>query len=76
MFFEEWESMIHRCIFVSATPGDYEVEEEPRVLVEQIIRPRTDGSGNHRASDPWSGRTICLSEIPPLWIAGACARIT
>ena len=39
MFFEEWESMIHQCIFVSATPADYEIEKSKGVLVEQIIRP-------------------------------------
>lgn len=39
MFFEEWESMAKRCIFVSATPGDYEMEKSRGVLVEQIIRP-------------------------------------
>ena len=39
MFFEEWEAMIHKCIFVSATPADYEMEQNKGVLVEQIIRP-------------------------------------
>ena len=39
MFFEEWESRIHQCIFVSATPGNYEIEKSKGVLVEQIIRP-------------------------------------
>ncbi|MBU1983634.1 excinuclease ABC subunit UvrB, partial [bacterium] len=39
MFFEEWESMIPQCIFVSATPGDHEIERSRGVLVEQIIRP-------------------------------------
>ena len=39
MFFEEWEKTIHRCIFVSATPSDYEIEQSKGVLVEQIIRP-------------------------------------
>ncbi len=39
MFFEEWESIIHRGIFVSATPGDYEMEKSKGVIVEQIIRP-------------------------------------
>jgi excinuclease ABC subunit B len=39
MFFEEWESTNHHCIFVSATPGDYEFEKSRGVLVEQIIRP-------------------------------------
>ncbi len=39
MFFEEWESKIHQCIFVSATPAQYEIEKSKGVLVEQIIRP-------------------------------------
>lgn len=39
MFFEEWESKIRQCIFVSATPGEYEIEKSKGVLVEQIIRP-------------------------------------
>jgi excinuclease ABC subunit B len=37
--FEEWESMINQCIFVSATPSDYELEKSGGVFVEQIIRP-------------------------------------
>ncbi len=37
--FEEWESMISQCIFVSATPSDYELEKSGGVVVEQIIRP-------------------------------------
>ncbi len=39
MFFEEWEAKIGQAIFVSATPGDFEVERSKGVLVEQIIRP-------------------------------------
>jgi len=39
LFFEEWEESAQRCIFVSATPSDYEVERSKGVLVEQIIRP-------------------------------------
>jgi len=37
--FEEWESMVHQVIFVSATPGPYELEKCKGVVVEQIIRP-------------------------------------
>jgi len=37
--FEEWESMINQCIFVSATPSDYELEQSGGVVVEQIVRP-------------------------------------
>lgn len=36
--FEEFEKHIHQAIFVSATPGPYELEKCP-VMVEQIIRP-------------------------------------
>ncbi len=37
--FEEFESMIRRVIFVSATPADYELEKSRGVVTEQIIRP-------------------------------------
>lgn len=37
--FQEWESMVPQCIFVSATPADYELEKSQGVVVEQIIRP-------------------------------------
>jgi excinuclease ABC subunit B len=37
--FEEWEHMVSRVIFVSATPGPYELEKCKGVVVEQVIRP-------------------------------------
>ncbi|MFW6199684.1 MAG: excinuclease ABC subunit UvrB [Gemmatimonadota bacterium] len=37
--FEEWESMLHKAVFVSATPGEWEIEQAHGVVVEQIIRP-------------------------------------
>ncbi|MGE7876040.1 excinuclease ABC subunit UvrB [Peribacillus muralis] len=36
--FEEFEKKVHQSIFVSATPGPYELEHTPE-MVEQIIRP-------------------------------------
>ncbi|MFP3918849.1 excinuclease ABC subunit UvrB [Lysinibacillus telephonicus] len=36
--FEEFEQHIHQAIYVSATPGPYEIEHTPE-MVEQIIRP-------------------------------------
>ena len=36
--FEEFESYLYRAVFVSATPGPYELEQSTQV-VEQIIRP-------------------------------------
>lgn len=37
--FEEFETMINRVIFVSATPGPYELEKCGGLVTEQIIRP-------------------------------------
>ncbi len=37
--FEEFESKINQVIYVSATPGDYEMEHVKGEVVEQIIRP-------------------------------------
>ena len=39
MRFEEFTSMINQAIYVSATPGDYELEQTHGEIVEQIIRP-------------------------------------
>jgi excinuclease ABC subunit B len=39
MKFEEWNQRIHRVIYVSATPSDYELEKTGGEIVEQIIRP-------------------------------------
>lgn len=36
--FEEFEDHIHQIVYVSATPGPYEIEHTPK-MVEQIIRP-------------------------------------
>jgi len=37
--FEEWEEITSQVVFVSATPGDYELEETQGEVVEQVIRP-------------------------------------
>jgi excinuclease ABC subunit B len=39
MKYEEFMEMLDQVIFVSATPGDYELEMSGGVVVEQIIRP-------------------------------------
>jgi len=36
---EEFWDKVYQCIFVSATPGDWELEQSGRQVVEQIIRP-------------------------------------
>jgi excinuclease ABC subunit B len=37
--FEEWEKSIHQVLFVSATPGEYELQKTGGEFVEQVIRP-------------------------------------
>ena len=37
--FEEFENKINQVVYVSATPGDYELEKNDNEVVEQIIRP-------------------------------------
>src|SRR4249920_1256010 len=37
--FEEWEQRVRQVVFVSATPGPYELAKSQGVVVEQIIRP-------------------------------------
>ncbi len=37
--FEEWDQMRGQTIFVSATPGDWELEQSGGIFTEQIIRP-------------------------------------
>ena len=37
--FEEFQSMVHQVIYVSATPADFELAEAEGVIVEQLIRP-------------------------------------
>ena len=42
--FEEFEAHVQQAIYVSATPGEYELEKAQGVVVEQVIRP----TGLHR----------------------------
>jgi excinuclease ABC subunit B len=37
--FNEWEELTPKAVFISATPGEYEVAKSGGVVVEQIIRP-------------------------------------
>ena len=39
LFFDEFESLIHQVIFVSATPAEFELEKSKGKVVEQLIRP-------------------------------------
>lgn len=37
--FEEFETIIHQALYISATPADYELEKSEGIVVEQVIRP-------------------------------------
>jgi len=37
--FHEFENMVNQVIFVSATPGDFELEKTEGVVIEQVVRP-------------------------------------
>ncbi|MCU0403718.1 MAG: excinuclease ABC subunit UvrB, partial [Chitinophagaceae bacterium] len=37
--FYEFESMLNQVVYVSATPGDYELDKTGGVVVEQVVRP-------------------------------------
>ncbi len=37
--FDEYESMTHQTIYMSATPAEYELQKSDGVIVEQVIRP-------------------------------------
>ena len=37
--YDEFESLLHQAVFISATPADYELQKAEGVVVEQLIRP-------------------------------------
>src|SRR5688500_22780 len=37
--FHEFENLLNQVVFVSATPGDYELKQTEGVVVEQVVRP-------------------------------------
>ncbi|MCV9385504.1 excinuclease ABC subunit UvrB [Reichenbachiella ulvae] len=37
--FEEFEGLVNQTVYVSATPGDYELRKSEGIVVEQVIRP-------------------------------------
>lgn len=37
--FNEFEGMLNQIVYVSATPGDYELDKSGGIVVEQVVRP-------------------------------------
>ena len=49
--FEEFEATVHQAVYMSATPGPYELERSQRI-VQQLIRPTGDRRpADHRPPD-------------------------
>ena len=53
--FEEFEARVGQCLYVSATPGPYELLKTQGVVVEQVIRPT--GSWTLASSAPVKGQS-------------------
>jgi len=74
--FSEWDAMRPTSVFVSATPGAWEIEQTQGVIVEQVIRP------TGLADPPIEVRPACsqvddlLSELHELAIRGHRALVT
>ncbi len=55
--FEEFEHRVNQVVYVSATPGPYELTRSAGVVVEQIIRPTGSGrSGSRNPPGEGAGR--------------------
>ncbi len=37
--FDEFEQLTHQCIYISATPANWELEQSNGIIVEQVVRP-------------------------------------
>jgi len=58
--FDEWEGRSKQVLFMSATPGDYELNRTQGEFVEQIIRPTgLVRSGNRGQAGPGSSPGPC-----------------
>jgi hypothetical protein len=61
--FQEWEEHIHQVIYMSATPGPYELERSQGHIVDQVIRPTG-------LVDPRSGSAADASKVRlTTWLA-------
>ncbi|MCU0609908.1 MAG: excinuclease ABC subunit UvrB [Chitinispirillaceae bacterium] len=39
LLYDEFQGLMNHCVYVSATPGDFELQQSGGVIVEQVIRP-------------------------------------
>lgn len=74
--FSEFEGLVHQVIYVSATPGDYEIEQSEGEVVEQVIRP-TGLLDPELEIRPASGQVDdAVGEIGPVVAGGARVLVT
>ena len=64
--FAEWETRVGQVVFVSATPGPYELSKSQGVVVEQIIRPTgPDRPADRRPPGARARSTTCCRRSGP-----------
>ena len=72
--FEEWDAMRPQTVFVSATPGPWELERTGGVFTEQVIRPTglidppvEIRAGEHQVDDLWPNAKIASQRAIACW---------
>ena len=72
--FEEFEQRVGQVIYVSATPGPYELQKASGVVVEQVIRPTglMDPRGRRAAGEGPGGRPAGRDPHPRRAATSAC----
>ncbi|HUU93355.1 MAG TPA: excinuclease ABC subunit UvrB [Phycisphaerae bacterium] len=61
--FDEWESLARQVFFISATPGDWEVERSGGEVVEMVIRPTGLVDPQIRIEPATDQVRHCLAEV-------------
>ncbi len=61
--FEEWESLARQVFFISATPGDWEIEKSDGEVVEILIRPTGLVDPQIRVEPATDQVRHCLAEV-------------
>ncbi|KPK49482.1 MAG: excinuclease ABC subunit B [Planctomycetes bacterium SM23_25] len=74
--FEEWESLARQAFFISATPGDWEVEKSGGEVVEMVIRPTGLVDPQIRIEPATDQVRQCLAEVKKRIERGQRALVT
>jgi len=74
--FEEWESLARQVFFISATPGDWEIERSGGEVVEMVIRPTGLVDPQIRVEPATDQVRHCLAEVKRRAERGQRALVT